>query len=83
MIVLDFVVVVINREDNDGVPEVVSVVIVAAGVADETIEVVEGVKVVINIVVEGLDVDTDLEKVVVISVGDDVVSEVLLLVKSE
>ena len=82
MVVLGSVVVVINREDNDGVTEVVSVVIVATGVVDETNEVVEGVKKAINVVDENLDVDTDLEKVVVISVGD-VVSEVLLLVKSE
>ena len=82
MVVLDLVVVVINREDSDGVTEVVSGVIVATGVVDETNEVVEGVKVAINVDDEGLDVDTDLEKVVVISVGD-VVSEVPLLVKSE
>ena len=81
MVVLGSVVVVINREDDDGVTEVVSVVIVATGVVDETNEVVEGVEKAINIV-ENLGVDTDLEKVVVISVGD-VVSEVLLLVKSE
>ena len=82
MVLLDLVVVVINREDNDGVTEVVSVVIVATGVDDKTIEVVDGVKVAINVVDEGIDVDTDLEKVVGISVGD-VISEVLLLVKSE
>ena len=80
MVVLGSVVVVINREDDDGVTEVVSVVIVATGVVDETNEVVEGVEKAIND--ENLGVDTDLEKVVVISVGD-VVSEVLLLVKSE
>ena len=80
MVVLGSVVVVVNREDDDGVTEVVSVVIVATGVVDETNEVVEGVEKAIND--ENLGVDTDLEKVVVISVGD-VVSEVLLLVKSE
>ena len=81
-VVLDLVVVVINREDNDGVTEVVSVVIVATGVVDETIEVEEGVRVAIDVVD---NVDTDLEKgekVVLISFGDDV-SEVLLVVKSE
>ena len=81
MVVLGSVVVVINREDDEGVTKVVSVVIVATGVVDETNEVVEGVEKAIN-VDENLGVDTDLEKAVVISVGD-VVSEVLLLVKSE
>ena len=81
MVVLGSVVVVINREDDDGITEVVSVVIVATGVVDETNEVVEGVEKAIN-VDENLGVDTDLEKAVVISAGD-VVSEVLLLVKSE
>ena len=40
MVVLGSVVAVINREDDDGVTEVVSVVIVATGVVDETNEVV-------------------------------------------